>query len=67
MSLSFAVSISVYMAAARCRPESEPVKIQLPLQTAMPLTARSAALFEIQMRLKPTLAVRTMLIRWDVL
>ena len=47
---SFAVSISVYITAARRPPSSEPQKVQLRLPTAMPRTARSAALFDKQMR-----------------
>jgi hypothetical protein len=47
---SFAVSISVYTAAARSPPASLPAKIQFFLPRAKGRIARSAALFEISRR-----------------
>jgi len=44
-SLSLRVSISVYIAAARRPPASEPAKVQLRRPTAKGRIARSAALF----------------------
>jgi len=50
MSLSLAVAIRVYIAAARSPPRSEPANNQARRPRAIPLNARSAALFERQMR-----------------
>ena len=48
--LSLAVAISVYIAAARSPPRSEPAKSQFLRPMAMPRSARSAALLVKQMR-----------------
>ena len=50
MSLSLAVTIRLYMAAARMPPRSEPAKSHDFLPNAIPRSARSAALFVRQMR-----------------
>ena len=50
ISLSFAVPISVYMTAALSAPRSEPAKSQDFLPSARPRNARSAALFDRQIR-----------------
>ena len=47
-SAAMAVSIRVYSAAARRPPSSEPANVQLRSPTAMPRSARSAALFDKQ-------------------
>jgi len=49
-SLRRQVSISVYMAAARCPPVSDPAKVQFRRPTAMGRIARSAALFDRELR-----------------
>jgi hypothetical protein len=48
MPFSLALSIRVYIAAARRPPSSEPANVQLRLPTAIPRSARSAALFDKQ-------------------
>src|ERR1017187_8864296 len=49
-SFIFAVTMMLYMAAARCPPRSEPANNQAFLPRAIPRSALSAALFERQIR-----------------
>src|ERR1700755_3013096 len=57
-SFIFAVTMRLYIAAARCPPRSEPAKSHDFLPRAIPRSARSAALFDRQMRPSPRKRVK---------